>query len=63
MMVDIVARWYPAATAAVGEFAAGVAEAAGSTTVIGATERAAAESADQLAKIGIQVPTTQGAGR
>jgi phenol hydroxylase P1 protein len=61
-MNEVIARWYPAAVAAMNEFAAGVADAAGSTTVIGAVQRAAAESAGQLRKLGISVPD-EGAGR
>ena len=58
---DIVDRWYPQACAAVRLLAEGVAEAAGSTTLIAAADRAAAESAGELSKYGIRVTAQQGA--
>jgi phenol/toluene 2-monooxygenase (NADH) P1/A1 len=58
---DIVARWYPRACDAVREYAHGIAEQAGSVTVVGAAERGFAEVAASLAKAGIPVETAQGA--
>jgi len=59
---DIVDRWYPQACAAVRSIAEGVAESAGSTTVVAAADRAAAECAAELTKYGIRVPAAPGAG-
>jgi len=59
---DIVNRWFPQVSAAVHELAEGVAESAGSTTMIAAAGRAAAEAAGELAKYGIHVTTPQGGG-
>lgn len=50
------ARWYPQATEAVRMVAQGLAE-VGSTTVIAACERGAAEAASDLSNLGIPVPT------
>jgi phenol/toluene 2-monooxygenase (NADH) P1/A1 len=58
----IIGRWYPQASAAVHSLAQGVAESAGSTTVVAAAARAAAEAAGELAKYGIHVKAAQGAG-
>jgi phenol hydroxylase P1 protein len=58
---DIADRWYPQACAAVRLLAEGVAEAAGSTTLIAAADRAAAEAAGELSKYGIRVAAQQGA--
>jgi phenol hydroxylase P1 protein len=61
VLSDIVDRWYPQACAAVRLLAEGVAEAAGSTTLIAAADRAAAEAAGELSKYGIRVTARQGA--
>jgi phenol hydroxylase P1 protein len=61
VMSDLVARWYPDVCAAVSTFAAGCAEATGSTTVVAAAERAAAQSAAELTKVGVQVTSKVGA--
>jgi phenol hydroxylase P1 protein len=60
---DIVARWNPQVCEAVRSFAEGVAEAAGSVTVVGAAQRAAAEASAELTKIGIQASATAGASQ
>jgi hypothetical protein len=59
---DIVARWYPQVTEAVRSVAQGIA-ALGSVTVLAAAERGAAEGVADLARLGVPVPTTQGAQR
>jgi phenol/toluene 2-monooxygenase (NADH) P1/A1 len=51
---DFVGRLFPAVNVAVTDFAAGLADAAGSTTVNGAVERSSAELAAQLEKLGVQ---------
>jgi phenol hydroxylase P1 protein len=61
VLVEIADRWYPQACDAMGTFARGLADQAGSVTVISAVERAAAELAASLARAGIHVSTTQGA--
>ena len=61
VMTDIVAHWYPDVCRAVATFAAGIADAAGSTTVVAAADRAAAEAAAGLTKFGIHVGSEQGA--
>jgi phenol/toluene 2-monooxygenase (NADH) P1/A1 len=53
-------RWYPRANAAVRQFAEGLAESAGSTTVLGATDRNAAELAARLRKAGIPLAAGEG---
>jgi phenol/toluene 2-monooxygenase (NADH) P1/A1 len=58
---EITNRWYPQVSAAVHSFAKGLADSAGSVTIVSACERSAAESAAALAKFGIDVPTPQGA--
>jgi phenol hydroxylase P1 protein len=60
---DMATRWYPQARAAVRSFAEGVAQATGSQTVVGAADRSAAETAAELAKVGISVATEEGAAR
>ena len=54
-------RWYPRACDAVNTFAAGLAESAGSTTVMAAAARGAAELAAELSKAGIPTSATEGA--
>jgi phenol/toluene 2-monooxygenase (NADH) P1/A1 len=58
---EITNRWYPQVSAAVHSFAKGLADSAGSVTILAACDRSAAESAAALAKFGINVPTQQGA--
>ena len=53
-------RWYPRANAAVRQFAEGLAESAGSTTVLGATDRNAAELAARLRKAGVPLAAGEG---
>ena len=59
ILSDIASRWYPQVSEAVQTFAQGVAESAGSTTIMSGCDRAAAESAAELAKFGIHVPAGQ----
>ncbi|HKN89590.1 MAG TPA: phenol 2-monooxygenase, partial [Acidimicrobiia bacterium] len=59
VLADIADRWYPAACDAMRSITHGVAEQAGSVTVVAAADRAAAESAAELAKVGITL--TKGA--
>jgi phenol hydroxylase P1 protein len=59
---DIVARWYPQVTEAVRSVAQGIAD-LGSATVLAAAERGAAEGVADLVRLGVPVPTTQGAQR
>jgi phenol hydroxylase P1 protein len=53
VLSTIADRWYPPACEAVRSIAEGVAQEAGSVTVVAAADRAAAESAAELAKVGI----------
>ena len=62
-MGDIVGRWFPIVHTAVAEFAVGLAEAAGSTTVTAAVERSSAELTNQLEKLGVHVRAVQEAAR
>jgi phenol hydroxylase P1 protein len=57
----IVERWYPRACAAVQLFARGLADSAGSQSVVGAAERGVAELAASLAKSGIPIKAAEGA--
>jgi phenol/toluene 2-monooxygenase (NADH) P1/A1 len=57
---DIAARWYPQVTEAVRSLAEGIAG-LGSATVLSAAERGAAEALADLTKLGVPVPTSQGA--
>jgi phenol hydroxylase P1 protein len=59
---DIVARWYPQACEAVRSYAQGMADLAGSVTVVGAAERGFAEVAASLSKAGVPMPAQEGAG-
>ncbi|HVH23615.1 MAG TPA: phenol 2-monooxygenase [Pseudonocardia sp.] len=61
VLAGYVDRWYPQAVAVAREFAAGLAESAGSTTVLAATDRGAAEVAARLRKAGIPLAVTEGA--
>jgi phenol hydroxylase P1 protein len=58
---EIVARWYPRSCEAARAFAGGIAELAGSASIVGAAERGFAELAASLTKVGVPVPTTEGA--
>ena len=58
---EIVARWYPRSSEAVRTYAGGIAELAGSGSILGAAERSFAELAASLTKVGVPVPTTEGA--
>lgn len=58
---DIVDHWFPPAREAVQTFAAGLAEQAGSVSVVGAAERGVAELAASLTRVGIPVLASQGA--
>ena len=58
---EIVARWYPRACDAIRTYAGGIAELAGSASIVGAAERSFAELAASLTKVGVPVPTTEGA--
>jgi phenol hydroxylase P1 protein len=60
---DIADRWYPRSHAAVRTFAEGLAESAGSTSIVAASERASAEVAGELTRAGIQVSSAEGAVR
>jgi phenol hydroxylase P1 protein len=53
VLSEIVAHWYPRACEAMGTFGQGIAVQAGSTSVIGATERGFAELVASLTKAGI----------
>lgn len=61
VLSEIAERWYPQAVEAVQTFAKALAESAGSTTIVSAAERGAAEVAAVLTKAGISV--SAGAGR
>jgi phenol hydroxylase P1 protein len=61
VLSEIATRWYPQVTQAVHTFAQGLAESSGSQTIAAAGDRSAAESAAELTKFGVEVPTTQGA--
>jgi phenol hydroxylase P1 protein len=61
VLADIADRWYPAACDAMRSITHGVAEQAGSVTVVAAADRAAAESAAELTKAGITLTTGAGA--
>ena len=50
---EIVARWYPRACEAVRTYAGGIAELAGSASIMGAAERSFAELAASLTKVGV----------
>lgn len=54
--------WYPRARAATRRFAEGLAEQAGSTTILAAIDRGAAETAATLRSAGIPLATTEGDG-
>lgn len=58
---EIVARWYPQACGAVGTFARGIADQAGSASIVGAAERGVAEVAASLTRAGIPVEPVEGA--
>ena len=58
---EIVGRWYPRSSEAVRTYARGIAELAGSGSILGAAERSFAELAASLTKVGVPVPTTEGA--
>ena len=60
VLAGIADRWYPRAVAAAREFAKGLADEAGSTSMIAATERGAAEVAARITKAGIPLAATQG---
>jgi phenol hydroxylase P1 protein len=61
VLEEVSNRWYPEACAAVRGIAEGIAEQAGSTTTLAAAERAAAEAAAELTKVGVPVSNSQGA--
>jgi phenol hydroxylase P1 protein len=61
LLQEIVNRWYPPACAAVHSIAQGITDLAGSTTILAAAERGAAEVAAKFAAVGIPVASAQGA--
>ncbi len=61
VLAGIADRWYPPACAAVRSFAEGLAESAGSVTILSAADRGAAELAATLAAAGIPVSANAGA--
>lgn len=62
ILAEIADRWYPRARTATRQMAQGLADLAGSNTILSAIDRGAAETAAKLRNAGVPLATTEGDG-